>query len=460
MSWSRFMAVGLVVVVVSYKVKEMMEEPPLPHLEPDPWWGPGEPQDEDVSINRFSINISDEDLRDFKARLALPLRLTPALEGANFTYGMNSDTLQKIVKYWREKYDWREREARLNSYPHYKTRIEGLDIHFMRADSKIGSAKNVKAVPLLLIHGWPDSIVGFLDILPLLTHPQEGSNVVFDVICPSIPGFGFSQSSSKQGFSHIETSQVLVKLMQRLGYEQFYVQGGDWGARIATNMAIMYPQRILGVHVNTFYVSTPGLTFRIKMLLGAFLPAGVVVAKEDQNKLYPLSNLFSMVLMETGYMHLQATKPDTIGAALNQNPVSLAAYILEKFSIWTHRDNRHKPDGGLLHGDFPISLDNLLDNICIYWFTNSITTSVRFYSEGFNKKTYGKLDTIPVRVPAGLASFPQEILNLPKNFIAHKFYNIVTYNEQPAGGHFAAMERPALLAVDLHKFVTTLEKTT
>ncbi|XP_045618411.2 juvenile hormone epoxide hydrolase 1 [Procambarus clarkii] len=459
MGWLKKVLVGLLVLWVAHKIGQKLQEPPLPKLDPNPWWGPGQPQQEDVSIRRFTINVPEQDLEDFKARLALPLRSTPGLEGANFTYGMTADTLQSVVQYWREHYDWRQREKKLNTYPHFKTRIEGLDIHFMRASAKVGSAKNVKTVPLLLIHGWPGSFVEFYDILPLLTHPQEGSNVVFDVICASIPGYGFSQSSSKQGFGVLETGQVFLKLMKRLGFEQFYLQGGDWGGLIASNMATMYPDNILGVHLNMFMVNTLGVN--LKTMLGAFLPAGLVVAREDQAKLYPLTNLYSMILRESGYLHIQASKPDTIGAALNQNPVSLAVYILEKFSTWTHKDNPNKPDGGLLGKNFPMSLDDMLDNICIYWFTNSITTSVRFYSENMNQKFISRgLDNNPCRVPAGLAAFPQELMSQPKNFLTHKYYNIVSYNEQPAGGHFAAMERPALLAADVHKFVSKVEKTT
>ncbi|XP_042223741.1 juvenile hormone epoxide hydrolase 1-like [Homarus americanus] len=459
MGWLNKVVVGLMVVLIAYKLSKMNKEPPLPTLDPNPWWAPGEPQQEDVSINRFNINFSKKEVDDLKARLALPLRLTPGLEDANFTYGINADTLHTIVQYWRKKYDWNKRQTRLNTYPHFKTRIEGLDIHFMRASAKVGSAKNVKVVPLLLIHGWPGSFVEFYDILPLLTNPQEGSSVVFEVICPSIPGYGFSQGSSKQGFGQLEVAQVFLKLMKRLGYKQFYLQGGDWGSLIASNMATMYPNNTLGVHLNMISVRTNAVS--LKMILGAYLPAGVLVAKEDQDKIYPLSNLYSMILRESGYAHLQATKPDTIGAALNQSPVSLAAYILEKFSSWTHRDNLHQPDGSLLQQHFPISLDAMLDNICIYWFTSSITTSVRFYSEVMNKNMFTRsLDNNPCRVPAGFAVFPQEIMTLPKNLVSHKFYNIVSFNDQPAGGHFAAMERPALLAADLHQFVNTVEKGT
>ncbi|KAG7167973.1 Epoxide hydrolase 1-like [Homarus americanus] len=289
MGWLNKVVVGLMVVLIAYKLSKMNKEPPLPTLDPNPWWAPGEPQQED-------------EVDDLKARLALPLRLTPGLEDANFTYGINADTLHTIVQYWRKKYDWNKRQTRLNTYPHFKYVLTTL---------------------LTLI-----------------------------------------------SFGQLEVAQVFLKLMKRLGYKQFYLQGGDWGSLIASNMATMYPNNTLGVHLNMISVRTNAVS--LKMILGAYLPAGVLVAKEDQDKIYPLSNLYSMILRESGYAHLQATKPDTIGAALNQSPVSLAAYILEKFSSWTHRDNLHQPDGSLLQQHFPISLDAMLDNICIYWYGSPV----------------------------------------------------------------------------------------
>lgn len=449
MGFLRVLVVGLVVAGIGHLVWHCRQEPQLPYIDPNPWWGPGERRQDDTAIRPFKINVPKADLDDLKARLALPLRVTPALEGANFTYGFNADTLDAIVKYWRTKYDWRKREARLNSYEHFKTQIEGLDIHFLKAPAKAGPG--VTVVPLLMVHGWPGSILEFYNILPLLTTPQEGSGVAFEVICPSIPGYGFSQASAKQGMGHLETAQIFLKLMKRLGHEKFFVQGGDWGSLIVTDMATLYPDNVLGIHINMVLVNDPLRT--MKMLVGSVLPAGIVVDAEDQHKVYPLKEKIGLMLQESGYMHIQASKPDTIGAAVNQQPVSLAVYILEKFSTWTHKQNRHLPDGGLLQPDFPISLDEMLDNICVYWFTGSITSSMRFYAENFSKFSTRTLDHIPCRVPAGLGAFPQEIHIEPKNFAAHKFHDIVSYRDHPAGGHFAALERPRLLANDVHNFV-------
>ncbi|XP_047479499.1 epoxide hydrolase 1-like [Penaeus chinensis] len=434
----------------------LMREPPLPSLEPDPWWGPGRRQPEEDTVRPFKIDIPKEEVADFRTRLSLPLRLTPPLERANFTYGFNSIALAKVVDYWRREYDWREREERLNAFAHYKTRLEGLDIHFLRAKASAQHPKEVKVVPLLLIHGWPGSFVEFYDLLPLLTTPQEGSSVVFEVVCPSIPGYGFSQAPVREGLGIKETGQIFLKLMKRLGFEKFYLQGGDWGSAIATEMATYYPENVMGVHLNMFGSMTAGAI--AKLVLGSILPAGFLVAAKDQDKVYPLGETSRWLLSETGYAHIQATKPDTVGGALNQNPVALAAYLLEKFSTWTHKENVFLPDGGLLQEDFPISLDVLLDNVCVYWFTGSITSSMRYYAENLGSRNSAfATENNPCRVPAGLAAFPQEISYTPQSIAAHKFYDIVSYTDQEAGGHFPALERPADLARDLHRFVTAVE---
>ncbi|CAL4131538.1 unnamed protein product [Meganyctiphanes norvegica] len=432
--------------------------PSLPQLDPNVYWGPGKYKEDDITIKPYQIAISKEDVKDLKMRLNLPLRLQPSVEGTAFTYGFNSGTLEKVIEYWRKEYDWEKRETHLNSYPHFKTEIEGLNIHFMRAKPIVESGKQIKVVPLLLIHGWPGSFVEFYDIIPKLIEPQEGSDVVFEVICPSIPGYGFSDAPAKKGVGTLEAGQIFLKLMNRLGFNQFYLQGGDWGSLIATDMATMYPDNILGVHLNMFQANTPGVN--AKWFLGNFLPSGLFMDPKDEPKMYPMGKKLSFLAAESGYMHIQATKPDTIGAALDQSPVSLGVYILEKFSTWTHKDNTQKPDGGLLQEEFPIALDAMLDNICIYWFTGSITSSTRFYAENFNEKFFQgrELDIIPCNVPSGHAAFPEELMVQPKTFIAHKFYDIVTYTDMEVGGHFPAMERPLLLAADLHKFVSLVEK--
>jgi len=445
----------VLIAVTIWKVYDLNRNPPLPTLDPNPWWGPDPPSKDDTSIKPFKINIPQADVDDLNARLALPLRVVPPLENANFTYGFNSEVLKVIVKYWRTQYNWKTREERLNRFPQFKTQIEGLNIHFIHIKPKIDPNKKVTILPLLMVHGWPGSIVEFDEILPLLTSPHEGSSVVFEVICPSLPGYGFSQSASKQGLGTLETAQIFLKLMKRLNFNKFYVQGGDWGSLVVSTMATMFPENIIAMHSNMPATFSPGSS--LKHFLGAILPSGFVIDADKESFLYPISSLCSRLIQETGYLHIQASKPDTIGSALENSPVGLAAYILEKFSTWTNADNPTKPDGGLLSKDYPISLDRLLDNISLYWFSKSITTSVRYYAESFVRGFTSKLDSITTEVPSGFSGFKHELALHPKSMLSYKYKAISFYRFHDFGGHFAAMEVPKVLAKDLHDFVTENE---
>jgi len=449
-------ALAAVVAVVAYAMMQLNAIPELPELQPNPWWGAGQPRKMDEKIREFVIDIPKEDVADLQRRLKQDARLTAPVEGAAFTYGINTLALQQVLDHWKGSYDWTKRQQRLRTVKHYKTNIAGLDVHWMRATPPASAGKVVR--PLLMVHGWPGSFVEFMDILPLLTTPREDSDVVFDVICPSIPGYGFSEAPHRPGFDMIEAGRVFVKLMERLGFEKFYVQGGDWGSGIATNMAVLFPEKLFGIHTN---MPTLGNQAHQKLYLGAFLPSGWVMDEKLEKYWYPLMNFYGDLLLEMGYLHIQGTKPDTVGVALNSSPLGLAAYILEKFSTWTDRANRDKGDGGLLQADFPIDLDKMLDNICIYWFTGSITTSMRFYKENLASTATAvrTMDKIPTAVPAGIMSLPREILVVPRSFAAHKFTNIVTYTTEGSAGHFAAMENPPLVAKDLHAFASAVEAT-
>ncbi|KAF2886416.1 hypothetical protein ILUMI_19757, partial [Ignelater luminosus] len=316
-------------------------------------------------------------ITDLKKRLDQARPFVSPLEGIQQQYGMNTNLLKEIVEFWKTKYNWREREQFLNKYPQFTTSIQGLQIHFIRV--KPPQTSGLQVVPLLLLHGWPGSVREFYEIIPLLTTPQKGRNFVFEVIVPSLPGYGFSQAAAKPGLGAVQLAVVFKNLMERLGFKKYYLQGGDWGGAIVANMATLYPKNILGVHSNMCVVNTP-LTL-IKTFIGSFYP-GFVVSKEYEHKMYPYSEKFMNVILESGYMHIQATKPDTVGVALNDSPVGLAAYILEKFTTCTNPEWKTKPDGGL---KLKYSYTDLLDNVMIYWVTGSITSSMRLYSETFNK---------------------------------------------------------------------------
>ncbi|KAG9469903.1 hypothetical protein GDO78_019388 [Eleutherodactylus coqui] len=364
-----------------------------------------------------------------------------------------------VISYWRNKFDWKKQVKILNKYPHFKTTIEGLDVHFIHV-KPLHVTPGQKVYPLLMVHGWPGSFYEFYHILPLLTEPGKyglNPNVAFEVICPSIPGYGFSEASSKKGFNANAAARIFYKLMLRLGFNEFYLQGGDWGSRITTILSQMKPESVKGLHLNFMTLQMGGLGRLKSLLIGRYMPWLVGMTREDTKRLYPYmeKNVFR-IIRETGYMHIQATKPDTVGSALNDSPAGLAAYILEKFSTWTDNSFRELDEGGL---DRKFSLDDLLTNIMIYWITGSIASSMRFYKENFPRNYNRTPDTkIGVSVPTGVAAFPCELVHVPRVWAKQKFRNIVSYTYMPRGGHFAAFEEPELLARDIQNFVSKVEK--
>ncbi|CAG7824062.1 unnamed protein product [Allacma fusca] len=424
---------------------------------PDIHWGPLGSQNEieDASIKPFNINIDEKILEELKRKLSDELnssRLTPPLEGIGFEYGFNSNYLKDVANYWLNKYDWRSREKLLNQFPSFKTTISGLNIHFQHIKSK-SSGKYKKTRPVLVLHGWPGSIVEHQKLIPLLTDPKD-SDVNFEVVVPSLPGYGFSDGAAKRGLGPVQVGQIFVKLMKRLGHEKFYIQGGDWGAIIGTYMAALFPANVVGFHSNTCMSSHPRATLR---MLGATFFPSLFFNPQEAERFNPLTNSWTFLIRETGYMHIQATKPDTVGVALSHSPTALAAHILEKFSTWTNENGMFKPDGGLTH---KFSLDELLDNIMVYWVTNSIRTSLRLYSEFFGPNHFRLgLETVPVKVPTScIVPRNDGYVFQTESMVAETFQNLISYNYAPDGGHFFAMEHPDILADDVLPFVKSVEE--
>ncbi|XP_071754097.1 epoxide hydrolase 1 [Centroberyx gerrardi] len=416
------------------------------------WWGAGEkPLSEEDKIYPFEVQTSDEEIEDLHERIDRT-RYTDPLEDSCFQYGFNSTYLKKVVSYWRHEFDWKKQVAVINKYPHFKTRIEGLDVHFIHVRPPHREGQRV--LPLMLVHGWPGSFYEFYKILPLLTETQGG--LAFEVICPSIPGYGFSEAPHKQGFDSLAAARVFLTLMERLGFSQFYLQGGDWGSLITTNMAQMKPQCVKGLHLNMF-TSQRGFKVLLSLLISPYLPFLVGFTREDVHRLFPFleKNVYE-ILRETGYFHIQATKPDTAGCGVNDSPVGLAAYILEKFSTWTDLKNKDLVDGGL---ERKFSLDDLLTNVMIYWTTGSIVSSMRFYKENLKTNIDKRVDArTGIFVPTGLAAFPSELMHCPRSWAEIRYRNIYSYSFMPRGGHFAAFEEPQLLANDFLQFVKKVEK--
>ena len=272
----------------------------LPQLEDQCWAGDCSQPSPDVV--QFRVNVSELELRDLQARIQSDLqRLVGPLENSGFLYGFNTNYLAELADYWSQTYDWRSEERIINSFPQFQTDIDGLNIHFLHVQPR--PVKGKKILPLLLVHGWPGSVVEFLDIIPLLTTGQ--GDVMFEVVAPSIPGYGFSTAPERMGYNAMQTARSLVKLMGRLGHDQFYCQGGDWGAVITNLLATLYPRHITGLHLNMMPATTSGAA--LKGLLAKTVPGlkYLIVDEEDREKDFLP---FGFLLQETGYLHIQVSK--------------------------------------------------------------------------------------------------------------------------------------------------------
>lgn len=441
------LSLGVAVVIQNYRLISKPIEPP--NLDIKEYWGPGNSADykENTAVLPFDIKTSPELIADLKAQLARPLKLTEPLEGIAFEYGFNSKELEKVIKYWRDQYlpKWSEREGFLKKFPHYQTQIQGLKVHFLQVKPKNTAGK--KVLPLLMLHGWPGSVREFYDIIPLLTTPNDQSDYVFEVIAPSLPGYGWSQGASKVNFGPAQMAVVLRNLMVRLGHNKFAIQGGDWGSIVGSSIAALFPDNVLGYH--STMCSSMSTIAQIKTFLTGLMPNFFINA-EHKDFFKSFGDQFAYIMEETGYMHIQATKPDTIGAALTDNPVGLAGYILEKFSTWTNDGHKKLADGGLTKR---FTLNALLDNVMIYYVTNSITTSQRLYSEAFSSAQFGlEMDRVPIKAPAGCARFRYELAHSTDFALKDKFINLVHSTYHKDGGHFPAMELPKELYSDFIEY--------
>jgi pimeloyl-ACP methyl ester carboxylesterase len=360
------------------------------------------------NIERFEIRVDDADLDDLRDRLART-RWTDQIDGTDWDYGIPVDYVRDLVSYWHDKYDWRLHEARLNDLDHFRTLIDGQSIHFIHVRSS-----RADALPLLLLHGWPGSVVEFIDVIPLLTDS-------FHLVVPSLPGYGFSEPTRSPGWDTRRSARAFMELMARLGYSRYGAQGGDWGAQIATRIGALDPEHCVAIHLNLPIAGRPAD--------GAPLTDG---EKAD------LAALAFFQREESGYSLEQGTKPQTLGIALTDSPAGLLAWIVEKFRTWSDCDGN--PEN-------VFTRDQLITNVMLYWLTGTATSSLRLYWE------HAHDDSTPERVivPTGVARYPKEILRFPRSWIERK-YNVTYWRDMPAGGHFAAMEQPALFAEDVRAF--------
>jgi len=374
----------------------------------------------------FTINIQQSILDDLKRRIA-NTRWTDEIENSGWAYGTNRSYLMELCQYWVDSFDWRKQEVYLNSYSHFKTTVDGLGIHYIhhRGESK-------DPVPILLSHGWPDSFVRFLKIIPLLTKEDE-QGLSFDVVVPSIPGYGFSDIPHSPGMDKKRVAELFAKLMTgKLGYTKFIAQGGDWGAGITEQIGRHHAKSVFGIHLTD-------VPFEHAMVE----PKD---ASEAERAYFEASKKWQT--KEGAYNMIQNTKPQSLAYGLNDSPAGLAGWMIEKFRSWS--DN----DGDL---ETVFTKDELLTNLTIYWATQTIHSSIRIYYESMKtvmdamqSDAFENTGSRP-DVPAAFAVFPKDPAKPPKD-LADRFFNVQQWNEFSAGGHFAAMEQPEMLAEDIRKF--------
>jgi microsomal epoxide hydrolase len=376
------------------------------------------------SVEPFRVAVSEEVIADLRVRLERT-RFPDEVPDTGWEYGSNLAYMREVVDYWRTRYDWRAQEARINRFAQYHADIDGLKIHFIHEP---GRGPNPK--PVLLIHGWPGSIVEFMDIIPMLTDPgAHGGDPrdSFTVIAPSLPGYGFSDHPRARAMNIQAIAEIFFKLMTDvLGFKRFAVQGGDWGAAVTSRIGEIHAPSVYGIHINMIAIG----------------PAEGRSAAEltPEEKVF-LGNMEKFRTGETGYQWIQGTKPQTLAYGLNDSPAGLAAWIIEKFRTWSD-----------CKGDVEsrFSKDQMLTNVMVYWVTQTINSSTRLYYEARHHPWRLKPGT-RIEAPTAVAVFPGELV-LPPRHWAERVYNVRRWTVMPRGGHFAAMEEPKLLADDIRAY--------
>lgn len=368
----------------------------------------------------FTLDVPEHQLDDLRDRLART-RFPSEEPVDDWSQGLPLAHARELRDHWLEAYDWRTCEARLNALGQQTTTIDGVELHLLHVRSPVADAR-----PLVLTHGWPGSVVEFLDVVGPLTDPAAHGgdpDDAFHVVAPSLPGYGFSSHPAGPGWTAERIADAWVELMGRLGYRDWIAQGGDWGSMISTLIGIRHPDTVAGVHLNMPIAppTTDDLT-----------EAEQAAMARTQEHLQS----------GTGYSSQQSTRPQTLGYGLADSPMGQAAWIIEKFHAWTDHDGDHEQ---------VVDRDRLLDNVMLYWLSNTGASSARLYWESFRD-----INLDPVDVPTGCSVFPKEILGVSRRFVEARFTDLRQYTEHDRGGHFAAMEQPGVLVEDLRAFARTL----
>lgn len=374
----------------------------------------------------FKINTPKKIISHLTARLK-NIRWPDEISNAGWNYGANMAYMKDLIGYWHTQFDWYLQEKALNLFSHYRVEINNLNIHYIYV-----RGKGPNPLPLIMTHGWPSSFLEMLKILPLLTDPEKyGGNAKdsFDVIIPSLPGYGFSDIPSQSGWNVQKIADTWMQLMTKiLGYDRFCAHGGDWGTSITARLGFAYPKHVIGIHTTSVTGGTPSEPH----------PNTSPLSDAELENRKKRAKWFEE---EGAYAHIQSTKPQTLAYALNDSPLGLAAQLVEKYRAWSDCD-----------GDVEkrFSKDELLTSITLYWITQTIGSSMRIYYEYRNNPWVLKPDE-HIKVPCAVACFPKE-MSYPLREWAERFYNIQRWTSFNKGGHFAAFEEPYLLAEDLRDF--------
>jgi len=376
---------------------------------------------EPATIRPFKVHVPDQVLIDLRRRLA-ETKWPDQLSGTTWEYGADIKKVRELADYWQNRYDWRAQEAKINRFDQFTTEIDGQQIYFIHQRSS-----RPDAIPLMLIHGWPGSILEFLALIEPLTDPKDKNSPAFDVIIPSLPGFGFSGPTTTRGWGPQRMAKALVVLMDRLGYSKYGIQGGDWGFAVARDMAYQAPAHVIGLHLNLITADPPN-------------PEAIAQMSDAERKRYSFFDR-----PESSFFFLQAAEPQTLAYALTDSPVGWLAWMIGKFQLLTDND-----------GDFltAVDRDTFLTNVTLYWATGTVGSAMRIYRE--NRLTGGEMAPLPrLETPVAYADFPKEVFACPFSWLA-RTYNVVQRTEMPKGGHFAALEQPDLLLEDIRKFFEKL----
>ena len=387
-----------------------------------------------MDIALFEIAVADEVIEDLKERLRRT-RWPEAETVDDWSQGIPLVYVQEVCDYWLNEYDWRARERALNRFDQFVARVSDMDVHFIHARSP-----EAGAVPLVITHGWPGSVVEFLKVIGPLTDPVAhggSASDAFDVVCPSLPGFGFSGKPTRTGWGVDRIADCWAELMAGLGYDRYGAQGGDWGSAVTTAIGARHPEHCLGIHLN--------MVVRTHMALPDLRTVDPAWTPEEQEA---VERLKYFVDWGTAYNRQHSTRPQTLGYGLTDSPAGQAAWILEKFREWTDCDG---------HPENALSRDELLDNVMLYWLNANATSSARLYWETFrpiSRESAAK--PAPVTVPTGVAKFPEEIVPPVRSWCEPFFDDIRHWSEMPRGGHFAAFEQPELFVDDVRAFFREL----